>query len=861
MIWDALWRTFIGRDLKHNKIRTMLTIFGIALGVAVMLAIRLANYTALEQFQAGIDAISGRSNLELRSTNSSTIDEKLYSELFHYWKLGVQATPVLEQTAVIVKDSESTNNNAVVHVLGMDMFQEPQFRDYSWVKGQEPNDLLTIFNRNHVYITETLASAHKLKRGDRFEVSLHEAIEPLFVAGILKTNYVTRAYGGQLILMDISTLQSAARLNGKLHRIELIVPEQQLKAVKTAIERDVKGRDIVVSSPKMRGQNVAMMLQAFQSNLTALSFIAMLVGMFLIYNTLSITVLRRRGEIATLRALGVSKQKIVGLFAGEVFLLGGLGCAFGCILGIGLAQLSLGAISDTIQTIYTGTPVTQLNLSVTEIIGVFVLGMLFTLIATLQPLWEAMSIPPALGVRPASFERRISRYRITLLWLSLGLGVLAIYCAILPPVQNLPVFGFMSAFIGFFAAAFLLPALLEFTLPVLANLLKQSLGLHAHIAARQLLGALGRSSIAVASLMVGIAMMMSLGIMIHSFRGTVTTWIHQTLKADIYIEPAARTITRQAGGLSLSTVKQIQNTPGIVDVDRFIEFPIEYNGRPAKLAAGDFNILFRRGQLHFTEQDTMNSVWEHLQAKHRCIISEVFALKHGLKRFESITLQTPSGPTSFYIAGIYYDYASENGYIVIPRQTYETLYQDRSISSLAVYTTPHTSPESIIQNILQRLPKQARLTIRSNRELREEVLRIFDRTFAITYALHLVAIAVAILSILNTLFALVIESKREFATLVCLGTARHRIQKIIYYQALLLASYGLLSGIILGILLSLLLVFVINRQSFGWSIQYAIPWDFILQSSAITLISALITAALPLRLLPIRFGAEDLRHE
>lgn len=868
---------FIWRDLRRNPLRAGLTILGIALGVAIWLAIHLANETVLGRFEESLDRIAGRTNLQVVATGQPAFSETLLTTIQPLlWEAQAEVTPVIMQTAVW-----PGGNHDVIQVQGMDMLADTGFRDYAWAPDGKPTDAMAIFQaptqngvpttsaalhsqQNYpVFLGYQLAQAYHIQRGQTISLLVNDTRQRFYVAGILSEKGVGGAYSGNTVYMDIGTAQQAFRLNGRINRMDVVAPKEHLKAIQAKLEKALPGY-LSVQRPTRNNEQVERMLRAFQTNLMSLSFIALLVSMFLIYNTMSIAVIRRRPEIGTLRALGVPRRAIGTIFLTEAGLFGLLGSLGGVALGIGLAQGAVKAISLTVETLYLGYPIRDLLLQPISLASALALGIGLTLLAALPSVWEAASVSPAESVRRAGYESRIMRLTGPLAAVGLLLGVISGVAAMQPALFNFPVFGYLAALLLILGVALLLPWLLQRSLPWIARVLHRLGGEEGRLSAVLLSGALGRTSVAIASLTIGIAMMVSLAVMIASFRETVVVWVNQTLKADLWVEAASRSNSRQSGSLSPHVVRLIQRTPGVAAIDPFGEFAVEIKGEPANVGVGSMAVFSQRGHVKFldggsTRQRTLAVLHSKTPAG---FVTESFAIRHHVGQGQTVTLNTPHGPLPVKIMGVYYDYSSEQGYLIIDHSLYERAYgQAVPIASVAVYLKSHTNAQAVRQAIFKAVRADTQLTMRTNQELRAEVLRIFDNTFAITYALHVIAIVVAILGILNTLFALVVEAKREFGILKYLGASPKQIRKIVLMQAGLLGLLGNVTGLGVGLLLALLLIFVINKQSFGWTVQWMLPLPFLSQSFVLVLLTAVFSGWIPAKMAAKTLAPEVVRAE
>lgn len=849
----SLFRRFILRDLAKNKTRTSLTLAGIALGVSVLIAISLANHTALLKFKETVDLVSGKANLEIRSTSGPFMDQSGLYDLAWLGSVGAKYMPMIQQTvAVADKDEE------LVQLIGIDMLGDPEFKSYS-ESGSGANNFLDLFSTPAVLVGDRLAKTLHLSKGDAFKLLINDQTESFIVAEIMSGEGLGGVYSGNLVVGDLNVVQRALHAPGKISQIEVIVPENLLDQVQFQLKGQLPA-DIAVDRPSQRGEQVEKMTRSFKYNLIALTFIALMVGMFLIYNTMTISVIRRRSEIGTMRALGVTRLQIMSLFFIESLWFGVVGTSIGMLMGVGMSQGALKAIAGTFQHFYFQTPMESVTMAPQIMALAFCLGVFLTVLASVPPVIEATGVAPAEATRRASYESKIDRLSPALSLLGILFFVGALAASNQQPVYNFPVFGYVAALAAIIGAALVMPVFLRFVLPVLGALFRRCFGFEGLFAARSLHGTLGRTSVAVASLMIGIAMMVSLGIMIGSFRETVMVWIDQTLQADLWMESSARAAGSRIGKFDQALVSVVRTVPKVMAVDAFVDTPIEYNGERTNLGAGDLNITEKYGHLKFTSGEPTGIVLARM-GPHKAIVSESFAIRKNVAQGDTLTLSTPAGDYPVKVEGVYYNYASDLGYIVIPREVFKELYHESKVSNCAIYLSPGANPYEVRAEIQKRLAKAGLFSIRTTSELRKEAIRIFDRTFAITYALHTIPIAVSMLAVMNALFALALESRREFGILRYMGASTKQIQSVVLTEAGILGLLGNVTGLALGFVLSLLLIFVINKQSFGWTVQFAVPYDFLVESSILVLMTSILSGIIPARFAAKTVAPQVVREE
>jgi putative ABC transport system permease protein len=886
----TLFYRFVIRDVRVNQVRTVLTVCGIALGVSVYLAISIANDTALKRFSHTVNRISGKANIELMSLSGLGVKQELLCDLTALTALGVKYTPIIDEHLVIIGNGGQPSQNQdqglssghghaheMIQLIGIDMLADPDFKSYQEdadeadkkpkkdaaqglsSAGTRATVDLSVFTPRAVLVGSKLAGRYALKAGDSFEVLVADRSETLRVAGVLSGQGLGGAYSGNLIVADIGLAQDILHWTDRISRIDLIVPEPLLAPVQEKIQSLVP-EDVLVATPDTRTAQAHKMTRSFEYNLLALTLIALMVGMFLIYNTMTITVLRRRPEIGILRALGVSRTIVMRMFLLEAICLGGFGTLLGLVLGRLMADGALKAVAQTFQHFYFKIPLDNVSVDPMQYLLAFLIGMGLTLAAAFPPLLEASSVAPAEATRHASHETKVRSGKGIMFVLGLLSLTLAYVSSWQSPVYGFPAFGYVAALFSIIGASLLTPFTLGHILPLLARPLAAAFGVEGRIAARSLSGTLGRTAVASASLMIGIAMMVALAIMISSFRHTVTAWIDQSFQADLWLQSQARAAGNKEGRLNQSVIAKVASVKGVAAAEGFVDRRIIYDGMDAFLGAADFDVLTKYGNQLFVSGKSSADVCSRV-AGMRAIISEPFAVRRGVKAGDSVTIDTPQGKKSFFVEDIFYDYASDLGYIIIPRDTYKQIWQDNTVSNVAIYLDRDADVEAVRSKVFTAVSNHSLVTLSSTGELRKVAIIIFDRTFAITYALHTIAVTVAMLSVMNALFALTLESEREFAILRYIGAGRGQLAKIVYLQAGLIGAFGNVGGIGLGYILSLLLVHVINKQSFGWSVQYSVPFDFIWQSSVLVIGTAILSAVVPARMAARTMAPAAVRDE
>ncbi|MEO6324384.1 MAG: FtsX-like permease family protein, partial [Thermoanaerobaculia bacterium] len=655
----ALVVPLLVRPARRDRLRFFLTLCGVAVGVATFTAIRLANGSVLSSFSETIDFVAGRASLTILA-NGPGIPEETLDRLAWLRSRGATLAPALLETA-----ATGAIDGEVVEVLGIDPMSDASVRTYDFAPTAPEarlslSPLLGIFEPGTVLVTESFARAHALSAGSFLTLVAGASEHRLRVAAVLKPQGAARAAAGSIVFADLATVQSVFGRTGRLDRIDITFPDDVGTEEKIAIEEEIRSSlpaGVTVGPPERRGETVDRMVRAFRINLDALGLVALLVGVFFVYNTLSISVLRRRTEIGTVRALGASARGVFAVFLLEGLTLGVLGSALGLGLGIALAQGALLAVGGTATELYLPSSHPFLHLGAGILLGSFATGVLASVASALAPAWEAARVAPAASMRHGSVEAARRGRTIPLALASAGLAILAVLATRPGPIRGLPLFGFLSVFLIMAAAALATPALLLAAARIADRTALRLFGVEARIARANLTGSLSRTAVAVAALTMGIALMVSVAVMVGSFRTTVILWVDQTLAGDVFITPASGRSSVSFGRMPQEALELIARVPGVVSLDPFLAFSATDEGAPFTVGAGRFAAIAARGNLRLVDGRDSARVAAGALAHGEVFVSEPFAEKFHVTTGSTVRLPTDSGPVALRIAGVYTDYS------------------------------------------------------------------------------------------------------------------------------------------------------------------------------------------------------------
>lgn len=833
------------RPALRERARSLLVIAAVALGVAVVLAIDLAGKAAAGSFRSSLETLAGDNNLEV--TAAGGLPEQIVGTLARL-PYPLRISSRIEGHTTLVSTGET------VPLIGMDMVEEAANWQQGGLAAAGGKDAFDHINDpDAIWVTHSLAT----RIGEKLALLINDQTCDYTVRGFIPDSARS---GSDAILMDIGAAQIAMGKPGRVDRILLKVPdhpgidkwEQRLRsALPAGVSLNPQGSQTAANRR---------MLAAFRWNLRILSYIALLVGAFLIYNAISVSVVRRRADIGTVRALGASRKMVLVGFLTEASLLGAVGAAIAIPLGRLLASGAVRLLGATVNALYVSSRPGSIALTSASVALALLVGIGVAVVSALAPAREASMVPPteAMARGKREFDVRVQRKRDGLI--AVMLAVLAAAAARAPAIEGKPLFGYLAAILLVGASALAVPAMVHGCTTFASAVLRSVMGVEALLASRSLAGSLRRTSVLVGALSTAIAMMTSVGIMVGSFRQTVITWMDSELPADLYLRPSGGAAADQHPTIAVDLADRISRLSGVESVSRFRAYEIEYQGLPVTLAGAEFNARRPRQFSNFLSGRNPRQVINEVAGKDAALVSEPFANKHHVKAGDHITLPLRGKLVTFRVADVFYDYGSEAGYILLDRATMLRYLPDPAPSNIAVYLSPGADLDSV-REAIKRIAAHHDVLILSNGEIRREGVRVFDQTFAITYALEAVAVIVAVMGIAGALISIVIDRRREFGMLRILGATSAQIRKLILFEAGLIGIFANIAGLALGLVLSLILIFVINKQSFGWTIQFHWPVAVLLSALSIvyvaTVLAGLYPAHIAERLNPIEVVHEE----
>jgi putative ABC transport system permease protein len=811
-----------------------LSVLGVAIGVAVVVSIDLANTSASRAFKLSAKTVTGAATHQVTGTGR-TLDDDVYRRLR---EAGLRpSAPVVEGYGALERGDRT------FQIVGIDPLADAPFRPYLGTGASSDLDLGAFMTREVVLMSAPTATELGLSSGDTLRVNIEGETYTVTLGGLIEPrNERTRRAVANLLVVDVSTAQHLLDQPGRLNRIDLIAPSGE--AARTAYLNRV--RRVLPEGPRLRRsdtrtETVAQMTKAFDLNLTALSLLALIVGAFLIYNTMTFSIVQRRGLLGRLRALGVTRAQVFRLVLGEAAVLGVVGSGLGLLLGIVLASGLVQLLAQTINDLYFVVEVSELSISTWTLAKGGLLGLGTTLLAALPPAREATNAPVSTVLRRSTQETTLQRRAPW--WAGLGLLVAGAGSLLLLVTQQSIWAGYGALFCLLVGAALVTPL----AVMVLANgvrpLLGRLTGVIGRMAARGIVANLSRTGVAIAALTVAIAATVGVGIMIDSFRGTVSDWLRQSLQADVYVQPPSLVFRRSTATLDSSVVARLRATKGAAASYSVRRVTVQASVGRTELVAVEPGT--ETANIYQFKSGNPESAWEAVRSGPSVLVSEPYGYRYDVGVGDTLRLQTDRGQQPFAIEGVYYDYGSDLGVVLMSRSTYERFYDDRRLSGLAFFADDGTSVDALIADMRANVAGLQDVIIRSNKALRATSMRVFDRTFTITTVLRLLAIAVAFIGVLTALMALALERRRETGVLRATGMTPPQLGGYLTLQSSLMGAIAGLLSLPLGYVLAYVLVFVINKRSFGWTLQLTVPVDVLLQALLLAVGAALLAGLYP----------------
>jgi putative ABC transport system permease protein len=809
-----------GLALAHHRShpgRLLASILGIALGVGLALAVHLVNRAAVNEFALAVQNVAGEADLQAFAP-AGGFAESTFVALAQLPEVAV-ASPVIEADVAVAGRDES------LKLLGLDPFRALVLQPA--LLGEQSRDLFALIEPDTVLLSAAAAAWLRAKQGEGIELAVGLEKVPLRVIGILGEATMR----GRVALVDIGTAQWRLDRLGTLNRVDLrLRPGVDVEAARQSISAQLPA-GVSLAPPQARAETGANLSRSYRVNLNVLALVALFTGGFLVFSTQALEAARRRTEHALLRVLGLTRRKLLALVLAEGVALGALGAALGIALAYALAWAALRFAGGDLGAGQFRGVAPELRAAPVATFGYFFVGILVAVVGSLLPAIDAANAEPAPALKSGDQERAFARVRRV--WPGVMLIVAGTAAAFAPPVGGLPLFGYLAVACLLLGGVLLMPTFATWVFDRLQAPGNAAVGL----ALAQLRGAPGQAAVSLAAIVASFSLMVAMAIMVASFRQSVADWLDDLLPADLYFRTA---LGAESASLGPGDEARVRALPGVARAEftRNLRVTLDPERPQVVVLARPLDARALAEALPLVREAA-----PAVEGPPAAFVSEAVADIYRLAPGDALTLPFTTGPTQFRVAGVWRDYARQHGAIVIERDAYVRATGDKRSNDVALWLQPEADTAAVKQ-ALRRLPGGDLVSIADPGEIRAVSLKVFDRSFAVTYALEAVAVLVGLFGLSSSLGAIVLSRRREFGMLRHVGMTRKQIVAMLCAEGTLLAALGALAGLVLGWIISLILIHVINRQSFHWGMEMHLPWLFLVALTLVLLVLAALTALL-----------------
>jgi putative ABC transport system permease protein len=848
MNFFRLLRLLILRNIKEEKFLTFLSVIGIALGIGLFAGVKVASDRAITSFESDIRGIDPYANYEVVDTSGIDFDEKIYKKVRG---LEEDSFPVLKIFGYVPAFRDAIDINAVYTVKAVQFLGLEKSRDGFLNARRDLEDFYRL--SNGIMITRKYAEKHALKKGDSIKALVYDKEYPMRIVGILDSGSLL----ANTVVMDLGNFQDYFDKTGRLSRIDLSTSEKTAAKIKAILP---PGLGIEKKEEIFRNRKA--LVASFRYNLRFISLIAILAGVFLLYNTVFITVVKRRTEIGILRGLGASRKTVIMLFTSQGALLGVIGSLIGILLGQFAAYFSVAAVERTISTLYSPIAISDYMMTGRDALTAFSMGIFVSFLASAVPAFESSRIRPNETSREGSFEGKYRKYQK---YMSLAgsscilLGVLTSFLDYKYAPFEFPVLAYSGILLIIAGFTLLCPFYLSLFLKVLERPSGWMFRAIGKITLGDMKGKIYRFSVALMSVAISCALIIALLTLIFSLRESLRGWINKNVVADVYIKPASCGSNYCFYPLSPKLVGTVKSFPEVEGIDRFRAMRTDLFGKKVVTAFADVGVKRKFLESRHADRAYERTLKEMEGGEPVAGISEYLSIKYGLKKGDSIELKSPAGTVTFRVNDISSSYATTSGFIYIDRKWLGKYWGLDDATQMSIYLKKGTDVQQFIYRLREKLPPDYSLRIMNNRELRDGIMDIFNRSFSITYAIELISVIVSLIGVVNALLALVFERKREISIIRYLGGSWKQIGLTLTLSAGIIGVAGAILGAFLGLLMSGVLIYVVNKISFGWEIHFRVPifYLFVVMTSLFltTLFAGLLPARVARKIDPERFAS------
>jgi putative ABC transport system permease protein len=825
---------------RKHVLRTLLTVAGIVLGVAVFVGMHTANQSVLFAFTHTVDRIAGKTELQV-TAGETGFGEGILERVQAASTVRV-AVPVIEAVVDTKKLEHGTQGNILV--LGIDMTGDRSLRDYDLDSGDEAvidDPLVFLAQPDSLIISKEFADRTRLEVGGRLTLGTVEGDKAFVVRGVMKSSGLTSAFGGNLAIMDIYAAQKMFGRGRTFDRIDLGVKEGRTIGEAQAELRALLGPGFDVDPPSGRGQQFEAMLAAYSMMVGISSLFALFIGMFIIYNSFAIAVTQRRSEIGVLRALGATRRQIRNLFLVESSITGLVGSLGGLVLGVLIARGIAASIGALISDVYgVAQRADELATRPGLLLLALAIGVATSIVAAVIPARSAAGVDPVQALQKGKYQVLSAGESRARAVLAVALGVVSIVCLTVSGARAVFYIGYVLAIV----VALLLSPLLSLLLArAIRPVLKLIRPVEGALAADSLIQAPRRTSASVAALMLSLALVVAFAGMARASYDSIIDWMQTALNPDLFVLPSQSIVIRTIR-FPAEMGPQIASVPGVSRVQLVRDARVMFRKTPVMVVAVDVESVSETAHRDPVAGNAAD-MYRRTAAGEGLMVSDNLAQLQGLKLGEILELPTPGGIIRLPIAGIVVDYSDQQGTILMDRKLFIKYWNDDSVNVFRVYLDAGADMPTVRQTIVERFAAERQVFVLTNAELKRYILKVTDQWFGLTSVQIAVAVLVAILGIVNTLTVSITDRRRELGVLQAVGGLHGQIRRTIWIEALSIAVIGLVLGYVLGAINLYYILQIVHNDIAGMRLDYTYPMSIVIALVPTILGAAFIAALWP----------------
>jgi len=837
--------------LRRHRLEALLCLIGVALGVAVVVGIESAVAACVGSFRGAVQTLAERSTHSIVSTTPGGIGDDVYIRLANS-PPPCPIAPVIERSLLVAPVNRPDAKPIVARLIGVDVFSEKQLRSFTNMRGNLGEDAYRQFmtQPGSVALVDDLAGRLGASPGSKLQLTIGQRRVGVTVVAVVKPEGVARSQLGDVIIADLATAQERAESIGRIDRIDVRIESDEQQTALAALLPP----GLTLRGTSQQSSSLADLVASYKLNLNSLSMMAAFVAIFIVYNSMLVSVRQRSTTLGILSCLGASRGQIAALYLLEAGLFAIIGGALGLAGGWALSRVLIGYIATTINDLYAAVRPAPVSLDGVMILKGLAVSFVSCLAGALVPLIQASRTPPINSTRQSAGSGQASRAAGRLAIAGLIFLVLSLLVYKLP--GNSPIAGFVMALLVGLGFASLCPLLTRLICAMVGMIARRRQSLPMQMAAAGVSRSLGITGVAVAAMMLASAMTVSIRTMVDSFRGALGSWMERRFAADVFVGPELMVNHKIESTIDPAAEAWVRSRPEVKSVVRYRVINSEIGGKTALVVGTDLAPLLANKTFPLKSGDVtgMNFATEVL-------ISEPLAGRLHLKPGDTLEMPTPAGLRRYTARAVFFDFGSERGQVIFDRPAFMEAFNDPTVTSLHVHLNSGFDPTTVASDWAQELRRDYPVVVNSFAHVKTEVLAVFDRTFAVTAILAWLAGGVAFCGLAGSLLALALARQRDYAVLAAVGMSRSQTATWVIGQGLLIAWTSALMASIAGTALAYVLSYVIQYRSFGWSIPTSPQPRFWLEAFVLATGAALFASVYPIYRLTRTAPAVNLRQE